>query len=399
MGVHPFVAAAAGLALSAHPRVWLNLVAPEIYVFSIAFSLASVYCLLRYLALGRSLDLLASAFLIGVAIANRPPIILVVPFFLWAWWKSPFRPRRGARGNVGAVCTLALVASIPGIYSLAYFFVRDNPAAVYNYIEHHNAEARELPEAADGFAAKVRRVLWMASAEQFRSHLGNDLKRMRTKLRWLRYDCLGTDPFVAGGFLILTLAGLHRLARGSAPQCLVVVALGLQAFIYRLVYKDDGQAADMLPLLTCMAILAAAGAMITLNPKRRVASHALASLTLVLLIAFTLQDAPDRPRYARDVDATEYLGGVDVASLAPDAVVMTYWTHAPPLRYAQYVLGTRPDITIVTAQIANWRQLVEQHASRPVYVTTPSPVLPRELLTPEGRLFRVVRMPPATSVP
>jgi len=397
LGVHPFVAAATSLALSAHTRVWQNLVTPELYVFSIAFSLGATYLMLRYLALGRSRDLLAAAFLLGIAIANRPPLLVLAPFFLWSWWRSSWRPRGSGSRVARQLLSLVAAASLPGVYSLAYFYARDNPATAYNYLDQHNDEARELPESTDGVAAKVRRVMWLATGEQFRDHFGNNWKRMRTKLRWLRYETIGREIPTAFGFLVLAATGAWTLLNRHRTAGWVVFAGGAQAFVYRLMYRDDGQAADMLPLLMCMGILASVGVSRVIAPGRGRWGEALGLAVLGATVAYTLRDAPDRPNYASNVDASDFLAQTHLESLPRDAVILTFWTHAPPLLYAQIVNTERPDISIVAAQIVNWRRMADQYAPRPIFVTTPSPIIPSSELTPEGNLFRVA--PPLARTP
>lgn len=389
LGANPFVGGAVALALTAHPRVWMNLTTPEIYIFSIAFSLAATYLMLRFLALGRSGDLLAAAFLLGVAIANRPPIIFVAPFFLWAWWKSPWRIQGKNPSSVRRLTTLVVAASLPGVYSLAYFYVRDNPSTAYNYVEQHNNEARELPEISEGFAAKVRRVIWLASAEQFKDHVGNDWKRMRTKLRWLSYETFGREWPLVMGLLVLTITGAVWLSRKEPRTAAVVVSWGVQAFLYRLIYRDDGQAADMLPLLVCVAVLAALGVTFVARPGRGRWVEAFGFFLLTAAVIFTFRDAPDRPDFTRSVDATKFLSRIDLESLPQNAVVLSYWTHAPPLRYQLNLLPHRADIDIVVAQPMNWPIMADRYAPRPVYATTDTPALADRRLTPEGVLFRI----------
>ena len=77
-----------------------------------------------------------------------------------------------------------------------------------------------------------------------------------------------------------------------------------------------------------------------------------AGLTIILaglLLAPTILQAP--ARYARvdrsdDHEAREWIDHV-LATMEPDAAIVSWWSYSTPLWYAQRVEGQRPDIAII----------------------------------------------------
>jgi len=77
---------------------------------------------------------------------------------------------------------------------------------------------------------------------------------------------------------------------------------------------------------------------------------------------------------SRDVSATTWVNGI-LPQLAPNAVVVSWWSYSTPLWYARDVEGRREDITVIDD-----RTILDEHlgdvahvidsniASRPVYV-------------------------------
>ncbi len=246
LGVNIWMACAVSLLFTAHPRVWSNFLAPEIYMLSLLFVISAAYMLLRYSRLGRRTDLFIAAFLYGVAIANRLPYILLLPFILSGWWIARRRWESGVSAGVKTIALCALLAVIPVVYNFAYLWILDTPRTSYNYLEHFNADTRLLPPSAEGPAAKLRRVLWHQSGEQFRDlliwHPRNDvaentwsfkLRQMYAKTRWIVQDTLPDSTMSLGMlwiFLAVAASAVRRRARAISLALTAIALVGATLF-------------------------------------------------------------------------------------------------------------------------------------------------------------------------
>lgn len=369
LGANPWIAAASALALTAHPRVWQNLITPEIYIFSLAFILAAAVCMATYLRRGSRGHLFFAAFLLGITIANRPPLILAAPFFIAAWWMSPFRREGTPSFQLRTLALLAISASLPGVYTLGYFFVRDTPETRYNYIEQHNAETPELPESTAGVAAKWERVRWLVSGREFYYLAGANWNQMRAKLRWMRYEVIGRELLPSAALGLLCIAGLIGSLRRNAPLCAILAAIALPPAAYMLYVRNFGQAADSMPLLATVAILAAVGVS-RVAPSRSDGLRTLVAVgVFVATLWYTFDDLSHRPKYGEKGDASGFLADVRMNDMPRDAVILTFWTHAAPLLYERIANTDRSDIRIIISQPANWIALADRFSDRAIYVT------------------------------
>ena len=389
MGVNPWVASAATLGLTSHPRVWQNIITPEVYILSIAILLAAACSMTAYLRHGRRKHLLVAAFLLGVAIANRPPVLLVAPFFLWSWWKSPRRVHAPRHETTRTLSLLVLFASLPGVYSLAYFFVRDTPDSPYNYIEQHNAETPELPRVRDGVAARIERVLWLVTAREFYYLAGSNWGQIRAKLRWMRYELLGREFPLAAAVVILSGLGLFRALRRAPGIAWLVIGIALHAFLYGLYCRNSGQAADTLPLLFFITIFAAFGFGEVFNYCPARSQTVIAICVFAVAVACTVRDLPDRPKYGAQGDAVGFLADVRLAEMPDDAIILTNWTYAAALLYERILNTNRNDIDIIISQPGNWSMLADQHPGHPVYVSANTSVVANRRPTFEHNLWRL----------
>lgn len=240
LGLNAWMACAVALLLAAHPRVWSNLLAPEVYMISLGLVAASAWLLIRYADFGRRGDLFAAALLYGLATANRIPALLLLPLILAAWWIARRRWERGAAAAARTLALCAALAAIPMLYNFAYLWVRDRPDLPYNYLEQFNADTGLLPHSTDGWHAKWRRVLWLQGGEQFRDLLvwsppavetpdphEVPTASLRSKFRWIVQDVF-PDPLVSLGLLWMVVAILACTARRRfRTLSLVLTALAL----------------------------------------------------------------------------------------------------------------------------------------------------------------------------
>ncbi len=386
-GANPWTSSAVAMALTGHTKFWMNLTTPEVYIFSAAFLLGSVVFMVRFSCLGRRRDLWIAALLYGVALANRPPILFAAPFFIVAWWLGERTVGWRARGR--SFLGVILWAAIPGLYSLGFFYLRDTPHAAYNYLEHHNAEAHELPDSQSGFSAKAQRIHWLVTAAQFHYRVGNDWRQMRAKLRWLKHELLfgGLVEGIATGALIAL--GVWRSIRRCKATAILLAGMAAQSITFILIYKDYGQAADLTPLLTALTIFAAMGLAEVLprhgGPRRTLASVFL----LVATSVYTINDVPHRPRLVRSCDATWFVTQADLATFPPQSVILTRWTEALPLLYELETKLHREDIRVAIAQPSNWLPMAADFPGRPIFVVKNQSTVQSHVLTPFRNMWRL----------
>ncbi|MCY7418750.1 MAG: DUF2723 domain-containing protein, partial [Chloroflexi bacterium] len=78
-------------------------------------------------------------------------------------------------------------------------------------------------------------------------------------------------------------------------------------------------------------------------------STAITVVAAALLLVPVLSAVParyDAADKSRDTDAREFLDAT-LATLAPDPVVLSWWSYSTPLWYGRWVEGARPDMTII----------------------------------------------------
>lgn len=306
LGVNPWAAAALSLLLTAHVRVWSGLIAPEVYMPSLALVAGAAYLLMRHARIGKNRYLFSAALVFGIALGNRPPVVLALPFFVVGWWLAA-RARsipqtRGIRWAVVA----ALLTAAPSAYSFAYLWLRDRPATAYNYIDEYNAEYGSLPDSAGGAGAKFGRVVWHMSASQFSSNLGVTWSGVRSRLRWLKNRLLpGTIPLAIVSLLVCGGAVLSW--RRSQVGCITLAGMGIGSVAFVCAYRVYGAAGDFLPLLYAAAIFAGVVLSPLLPRNGTRPRNVLAGVILALVAGWTLYDAPGRR--ASNADATHFVKG------------------------------------------------------------------------------------------
>ncbi len=118
------------------------------------------------------------------------------------------------------------------------------------------------------------------------------------------------------------------------------------------------------------------------GPRRSLGATGLAVLAAAVLLAPTVFDAParfERVDRSGDQDARRWVDRA-LAEMAPDAVIVSWWSYSTPLWYAQRVEGQRPDITIVDdrtrldEELGSLTDVIDANlATRPVYVIRADP--------------------------
>lgn len=399
LGVNPWIAAAACLVLTCHPRVWVNLIEPEVYAPSLALLLGSAYLLIRYARLGNRTSVYVAAFLFGLTVANRPNVIWMLPFFCFSWWLARKRWDSSARDSFNVFVRVTLLAIVPGLYSLGYIAVRDTPETQYNYIESYNAEFGELPDADAGWKAKIERLAWQVSAAEFRRYLPESVRDMRMRLRWLYLEFflyrivsfLGST-FVTGPFLvpmaaILVVLGGTQIYRRCRSSFWLVTGMIASNIVFICSYRIYGLAADLLPLMSSGTVIIGV-AVSTVFPSRAGAlRRAFAVILAVFVGIMMVLDAPYRSD-RESLDAVPFLTELDMQTLPQDAVICSTWRKSPPLWYAQCILTKRPDIEVVNVARARWYPRIVPFLGRPIFVIDKAATLRGQRLTPYRNIWR-----------
>jgi hypothetical protein len=428
LGVNAWVASAWCLVLAAHPKVWISLVAPEVYAPSLAFLAAAAYCVTRYACLGRRRHLLVAALLYGIALANRPPVLFTLPFFLIAWLAARKKWEASWRRSVASLATAALCAAVPVVYSVAFLWVRDRPDAAYNYIDQYNVQWRVLPDADAGWHAKMERIVWHMTGSQFKKYMGNSWSGVRSKLRWLRHTvftyrhetiltalvsavalglvitfrrCKATawllcgaavgsvavgifyrvdghildqlPPALAvvtqGGFALLAASGLVLTYHRCKTAAWVLFGMAVASVVFVCAYQMVGQSADILPLLFAVTVFDGVGVSPLLACHSLRVQRVVAVGFLLMMCATTVAYAGNRSDMRGAADAGSFVAELDIGTLPQDAVICTGWRVWPPLRYAQRLLTDRSDIEIINADPSKWLWMIKGKTDRPVFFT------------------------------
>lgn len=380
LGVGVGLACAASLGLTAYARFWTNLLAPEVYIPTLMFMTTSAYLLIRYSRRGVRRDLYLAALLFGSALANRPPALFTLPFFLAVWWLASRKLVCSSGLSLKPLLVVLGCGILPGVHSLAYLWVRDNPSTRYNYIAQFTAETQELPLATDGPRAKVERISWLITGRQFRALMGNTWSGVRAKFRFLRNELLPLGwlpmlliPYQAViflfGLVILALAGVIAWQRCRITT-LLLLGLACGSTLFVCLYRIHGDAADYLPLLFLLTVLVGV-ALSPLLPFAASKRQRTAALVLAgAACAGTVLHAPYRHKTGANLDAARFLKQLDMPTLPRNAVICSHWGTSPPLWYAQWVLFDRDDLHVVNAWSREWLRMTEPMRGRPLYATS-----------------------------
>lgn len=390
LGVDAWWAAALALGLAtwrmARLWIWVNLVAPEVYGLSLALLLGVIYLLMRHHARGKTRDLFVAALLYGFLVANRPVAIYFLPFVVIAWWAASRRHRLTPARAVGRLGVCALLASLPGFYTLGYLWVRDNPSTPYVYIDHHNAEFRHLPESTDGPAAKWERILWHVTAQEFHQYIRTEPKRMWNRLRWVYKLFFLYQPVRFALTMTLLLGGAALVWVRFRQAFALLIGAAVADLVFICTYDIHGQAGDISPLLAVCTVLFGVVTSV-LFPRQAGVVRRLGAVSLMLAVSISmLWRAPALgPRSSED--ALQWVRDVDMKTLPANAVICSTWRESPALWYAKHVLTGRKDVSIINTVTFQWIERVKQLPGRPVFSVAKVP----EVTHYDPQPYRVVR--------
>lgn len=343
---------------------------------------------------GRQADLwlVSAAIVFGVSLANHALTLLLAPgiglFVLAAY------PRILRRPFLIVVCAASLALTTVALY--AYLPIR---SAMNPPLDYAN------PQTWEGFR-------YLVFAEQFRGTFQAlpDLANALQQIAQETFSQLGLLAVLA--VLGVVLGALRR------PALVLMLALWFGVnwwFALGYINADIGRY-YLVPLMS-VVVLAGLGADGLLDAtqvflerhvgRRDLIAPALTVIAAVVLVIPPLAAIP--PRYglvdeSGDHLARQWLDAVG-AALAPNAVIVSWWSYSTPMWYGQYVEDWRPDVTIIDDRtmldqhLGDAEQVIDGYLGRrPVYLMRLSQDLPRydaEYVlervpgVPGGELYRV----------
>jgi hypothetical protein len=346
-------AAIAGLAFAFASEPWRNALRADVHALHILLVALLLWLLVSWRSARQAgapranLWLAVAALVFGLGMGNHP-LIGLTAFGIAAW--VPMVDRHiWRRWRLVLGCVVLLLLGL----------------AVYAYIPIRAATPPEPPL----FYARPdtwERFRYLVFAEQFR-HLFDPLANPLTNLgfKWADAARILGSQFIGPGWLMAAIGASVLAARD-----LRVFAFGALLVAGNVFYSmnfSDGDIARYYMLTTLAAAVVigvAVSAVATLagramaDASRRsvgfVGRRRAAVLAGVLVLGLSgllplgslLSLYPERAEQATNRDADSWVASVHQA-LPPDAVVISWWSYSTPLWYHRWVLGERPDVTII----------------------------------------------------
>ena len=381
-----FVGVLAGLGLALTPTVWVIGTHADPHALHLVFVAGLFWLLVRWEE-ARRVDpsradrwLVAAAAVTGLSAGNHSlTLLLAVPIGLYV---LAAEPGVLSRRHLVAVCLAALI--IPTV--LVYLELPLRGGAIPS-LEAPLVYGR--PDTAAGF-------LYVVTGEQFRGGINDPFGNLPGKVAALAGRAIRElgflAPLVMVGFVVTAI-------RRPAYALLTGTAMVITCFFNAAYVNADIDRYYLGPALfawTWLAILAATGidlavgrSLVPDEPPGGVTTVggrrarpdpiglAAAALAAVVLLGPAITTFPAR---AAIVDRTGDRGAQlwldDVlAELAPNAVVISWWSYSTSLWYAQQIQGRRPDIFIVDDRtrldrnLGDLNNVIDENLpGRPVYV-------------------------------
>jgi hypothetical protein len=382
--LRPAAAAIAGAAFAFASEPWENAGRADIHAINVLFVALIVWLLLTWAAAVRARSpradrwLVAASLAFGLGIAAHP-LVGLTAFGIGAWlivvdrhlWRRP---------GLVAVCAGAIAIGL-SLYATIYLRAIVAPAPPLFYAHPDTWE----------------RFRYLVFAEQF-SHLFSDFHAPLAQLaaKWADAERVLAAQFPTPGWLVAAIgASVLAARRPGAFAFFGLVAIA--NVLYAMNFRDGDIDRYYLPTVVVAApmigIAAAATAATVAGPVRDAARGLLATpragrragataAWLVLAIAAVLPAASLVAGYAahdqsQNREADAWVASV-YAQLPPNAVVVGWWSYSTPLWYHRWVLGERPDVTIIDERnilddgYRTMRNAIRSfYGERPVYVVPP----------------------------
>ena len=347
-------AGVAGAAFAFASEPWENATRADVHAVNVLFVSIVVWLLFTWRAAERAESpraggwLVAAAAAFGVGIGAHPLVgLLAIGIGVWL-----FVVDRGfwRRWRLIALCAAVLAVGIIGPYAFLWVRAISDPEPPLFYARPDTWERFRYVVFAEQFSGLFR---------EFRSPL-SDLPE-----KWADAERVLSVQFVPPGWLLVAV-GAAIVAARSLGTFAVVLLWVVGNVVYSMNFRDGDidryympSVAVLAPLLgVAIATIGAACAQAVAEVGRRLVTsldgrRRLAALAggLVLLLGAAIPSASLVTGYEAHDSSTNRDADAWVASvhelLPPNAVVVSWWSYSTALWHHRWVLGERPDLTII----------------------------------------------------
>jgi len=377
-------AGVAGAAFAFASEPWENATRADVHAISILSVTVLLWLLLTWRAAERAGSPRAGGWLVGAAFAfglglGVHPIIGLFSFGIVAWLFVVDR-RFWLRWRLIALCAVFVAV---GIASFGYIWLRaiTDPEPPLFYARPDTWE----------------RFRYLVLAEQFGS-LFRDFREPLADIaaKWADAERVLAAQFVAPGWLLVAI-GAAAVAARSLGTFAVLLLFVVANVAYSMNFRDGDIDRYYMPTVAVLApligvalatVAAACGRAVAEVGRRLVSSldarRLLATVAGVVVLALgallpaaalvTGYEAHDQ---SENRDADDWVASVH-ALLPANSVVVSWWSYSTPLWHHRWVLGERPDLTIIDERdvlddgYRTMNNAIRAHfGSRPVYVLLP----------------------------
>ena len=395
----------AGAAFAFASEPWENATRADVHAVNVLFVSIVVWLLFTWRAAERAGSpraggwLVAAAAAFGIGVGAHPLVgLLAIGIGVWL-----FVVDRGfwRRWRLIAACAAVLAAGIIGPYALLWLRAITDPEPPLFYAR---------PDSWDRFRYLVFAEQFSGLFRDFRAPLANLPDKLADVERVLSVQ------FVPPGWLLVAV-GAAVVAARSLGTFAVLLLWVVGNIVYSMNFRDGDidryymtTVAVLSPLLgvavatigvACARAVAEVGRRFrtSLDGRRRLAALAggvvLALGALVpgasLVVGYEAHDE------STNRDADEWVASVH-ALLPPNSVIVSWWSYSTPLWHHRWVLGERPDVTIIDERdilddgYRTMNNAIRAHfGERPVYVVLPD--WERRAVTARWELSTVATLP------
>ncbi len=398
-------AGVAGAAFAFASEPWENATRADVHAVNVLFVALIAWLLLAWAAARRAESpradrwLVTAAATFGLALGAHPLVGFMAPGI--AAWLLAVDRHIWRRWRLLLACAGALAVAVVVAYAYIVLRAQIDPDPPLFYARPDTLErlrylilAEQFVGLFDGFAAPL-------------ADLG---------LKWQQTEAILSRQLIGPGWLLVALGAAELAARrlGAFVMLLLIVIVNV---FYSMNFRDGDIDRYYMPTMVATAPLlgvavAAVGAMCagavaessrrlaaTLRTRRRVASLAGAVVVALgaLLPIGSLVTGYAAHDQSANREADRWVESVHRA-LPANAVVISWWSYSTPLWHHRWVLGERPDITIIDERdvlddgYRTMNNAIRAHfGRRPVYVVLPD--WEREAVTERWEMSTVPTLP------
>jgi hypothetical protein len=332
-------ALAASLLFAFSYYFWAQAVVAEVYALQALLMAALLLVLLAWEA--RRSDRLLAVFglLYGLCFGNHMSTVLLAPgialFLLAVEGRALFRPKR---------LVLLLLPFLAGISVYLYLPLRYLAQPPFNYAGHYDSQGAFIPLD----LTQPTNLWWLISGQGFQNLMfdyspAELVKEIGQAAYWLWGNFLGIG-------LIPGIMGAWIQARKKPRYFALFGAIFLANVAFFVNYRVVDKVVMFVPAYLVWAVWVGEGfawLIAWVQAQRHAANRspawgwALASLAVVALVVnWPLVNVHGDTRARDRAEAA-------LAQAAPNAIILGWWTSAPPMRYLQLVEKCRPDVLVI----------------------------------------------------